>query len=147
MSCSTSHVTSEVSSDRFQVSGEREARDSLCEEISQNLNENLTEHEVVTETVIYNDSLKIDRIIERIRTLESGSRLQTQSSKVEVRTVRDTIYVERVDTVQVSSSKIQVPGNSLHSRPSSLNLLKWIFWIIIAIMGLIITLKVCLRRI
>ena len=48
---------SEVSSDRFQVSGEREARDSLCEEISQNLNENLTEHEVVTETVIYNDSL------------------------------------------------------------------------------------------
>ena len=31
----------------------RESRDSLREEISQSLNENLAEHEVVTETVIY----------------------------------------------------------------------------------------------
>ena len=145
MSCSTSHVTSEVSSDRFQVSGEREARDSLCEEISQNLNENLTEHEVVTETFFRNDSVKLERITDR--TTVRGRTARTEAKKDEVRIVRDTIYVERVDTVQVSSSKIQVPGNSLHSRPSSLNLLKWIFWIIIAIMGLIITLKVCLRRI
>ena len=36
----------EVQSSRFQ-----EARDSLRKEISQNLNENLTEHEVVTWTV------------------------------------------------------------------------------------------------
>lgn len=55
---------------------EVEARDSLREEILQNLNENLTEHEVVTETVIYNDTLKIERITERTLSRESGSRFK-----------------------------------------------------------------------
>ena len=122
----------------------REARDSLREEISQNLNENLTEHEVVTETVIYNDSLKIERITDRVRTLESGSRFKAQSSKVEVRTVRDTVYVERVDTIEVQ--KLQGTSSSLNPHPSSLNYLKWIFWILIGLIGLIITVKVCLRK-
>ena len=125
---------------------EVETRDSLREEISQNLNENLAEHEVVTETVIYNDSLKIERITDRVRTLESGSRFKAQSSRVEVRTVRDTVYVERVDTIEVSSSKFQVSSSSLNPHPSALNYLKWICWIIIGLMGLIITVKVCLRK-
>ena len=121
----------------------REARDSLREEISQNLNENLTEHEVVTETVIYNDSLKIERITDRTRTLESGSKFQ--DSRVVVRTVRDTVYVERVDTIEVQ--KLQGTSSSLNPHPSALNYLKWIFWILISLMGLIITVKVCsLRR-
>ena len=74
-------------------------------QISQNLNENLAEHEVVTETVIYTidcvepaharqteselssvlaqsqPSLKIERITDRVRTLESGSRYK--ATKVE----------------------------------------------------------------
>ena len=58
---------------------EMEARDSLREEILQNLNENLTEHEVVTETVIYNDTLIIERITDRTRTLEAGSRFKVVS--------------------------------------------------------------------
>ena len=120
----------------------REARDSLREEISQNLNENLTEHEVVTETVIYNDSLKIERITDRTRTLESGSKFQ--DSRVVVRTVRDTVYVERVDTIEVQ--KLQGTSSSLNPHPSALNYLKWIFAIICAITVLIITIKVCLRR-
>ena len=62
VSCSVQRTTAERL--RVESSGLREveARDSLREEILQNLNENLTEHEVVTETVIFNDSLKIERI-------------------------------------------------------------------------------------
>lgn len=77
--------------------------------------------------------------------MDSGSKIQ--DSKVVLRTVRDTVYVERRDTVEVSSSKIQVPGSSsLNPKPSPLNYLKWIFWIIIGLIALIITAKVCLRK-
>ena len=113
-------------------------------QISQNLNENLTEHEVVTETVIFNDSLKIERITDRTRTLESGSKFQ--DSRVVVRTVRDTVYIERKDTVEVSSSKFQGTSGSLNPHPSPLNYIKWIFWILIGLIGLIVTAKVCLLR-
>ena len=135
---SSSH-SEQLSSFRFQ-----DSRDSLREEISQNLNENLTEHEVVTETVIYNDSLKIERITDRTRTLESGSKFQ--DSRVVVRTVRDTVYIERKDTVEVQGVKLQGASSSLNPHPSPLNYLKWICWIIIGLMGLIITVKVCLRK-
>ena len=129
---------------RVESSELREARDSLREEISQNLNENLTEHEVVTETVIYNDSLKIERITDRTRTLESGSKFQ--DSRVVVRTVRDTVYIERKDTVEVQGVKLQGASSSLNPHPSPLNLIKWIFWILIGLIGLIITVKVCSLR-
>ena len=122
----------------------REARDSLREEISQNLNENLAEHEVVTETVIYNDSLKIERITDRTRTLESGSKFQ--DSRVVVRTVRDTVYIERKDTVEVQGVKLQGASSSLNPHPSPLNLIKWIIWILIGLIGLIVTVKICHRR-
>ena len=78
--------------------------------------------------------------------LVHGSRFKAQSSKVEVRTVRDTVYVERVDTVEVSSSKFQVSSSSLNPHPSALNYLKWIFALICAVVVLVIVIKVCLRR-
>ena len=146
-------------------------------QISQNLNENLTEHEVVTWTVTgflrpagskraelerpltayglqERDTLKVERVTHR--ELESGSRFKARSSKVEVRTVRDTVYIERVDTIEVlrrakrqsraQGVKLQGASSSLNPHPSALNYLKWIFAIICAITVLIITIKVCLRR-
>ena len=118
----------------------RESRDSLREEISQNLNENLAEHEVVTETVIYNDSLKIERITDRVRTLESGSKRQDSRVVVRTEVVRDTVYVERVDTIEVQ--KFQGTSSSLNPHPSALRYLKWIFWILVAIGALIVIIKV-----
>ena len=137
VSCSVSRQASERV--RAESSELRESRDSLREEISQNLNENLAEHEVVTETVIYNDALKIERITDRVRTLESGSRFKAQRSKVEVRMVRDTVYVERVDTIEVQ--KLQGTSSSLNPHPSPLNYLKWVFWILVAGIVLIIVVK------
>ena len=73
--------------------------DSLREEISQNLNENLTEREVVTETVIVGDTLKTVRTIDRARSLVSGSKFQDSRVVVKTEVVHDTVYIERVDRV------------------------------------------------
>ena len=137
VSCSVSRQASE----RVRVEGSefRESRDSLREEISQSLNENLTEHEVVTETVIYNDSLKIERITDRVRTLESGSKRQDSRVVVRTEVVRDTVYVERVDTVEVQ--KLQGTSSSLNPHPSALNYLKWIFALICAVVVLVVVIR------
>ena len=50
-----------------------------------------------------------------------GSWFRVHGSKVEVRTVQDTVYVERVDTVEVSSSKFQVSSSRRFPQPSALH--------------------------
>ena len=87
------------------------------------------------------DTLKVERVTHR--ELESGSRFKAQSSKVEVRTVRDTVYVEKSEI----AGRARNEGSSLNPRPSTLNLtLKWICFILLGLIALIITAKVCLRR-
>ena len=61
-----------------------------------------------------------------------------------MRTVRDTVYVERVDTIEVQ--KLQGTSSSLNPHPSALNYLKWIFALICAVVVLVIVIKVCLRK-
>ena len=151
----------------------RESRDSLREEISQNLNENLTEHEVVTETVIYTidcvepaharqteselssvlaqsqPSLKIERITDRVRTLESGSKRQDSRVVVRTEVVRDTVYVEQRDSsLQVTAYGLQEDGTPTVSGKLSAvsKVLKWITALVCAVVVLIITVKVCLLR-
>ena len=134
----------------------RETGDSLREEISRNLNENLEEHEVVTWTVTRpaGDTVKVERVTHRERVSSTDDVRNRTEERVRTLTVRDTVYVERRDSVEVQSSKFQVPGSkfqvqsgSLNPRPSSLILtLRWIFWIIIGLIGLAITVKVCLRK-
>ena len=75
-----------------------------------------------------------------MRTLESGSKRQDSRVVVRTEVVRDTVYVERVDTVEVQ--KFQGTSSSLNPHPSALNYLKWIFWILVAIGALIVIIKV-----
>ena len=96
--------------------------------------------------MIVNDTLKIQRISDRQRTLVSGSQMQDTKVVVRTETVRDTVYIERVDTVQVQEAKLQGTSSSLNPHPSPLNYIKWIFWIIIGLIGLIVTAKICHRR-
>ena len=84
--------------------------------------------------------------------MESGSKFQ--DSRVVVRTVRDTVYVEKRD------SSLQVTAYGLQEDPSARSgqatvsgklsavskIMKWIFWILIGLIGLIVTAKVCHRR-
>ena len=123
-----------------------EARDSLREEISRNVNEDVAEHEVVTWTVTKpgGDTMKVERVTERTKLQVSSSTVQDSKMAVRTLTVRDTVYVERMDSVLVQGSKFQVQGEN---RPSAFILtLKWIFWIIIGFIGLFITVRVCLRK-
>ena len=94
------------------------------------------------------DTVRVERVTDRQRT--SGSRFNVQGSRVEVKTevVHDMVYIERRDSVLVQSSRFKVQGGSLNPQPSSLILtLKWVFFIIIGLIALIITVKVCsLRR-
>lgn len=146
VSCSTSRVATEVSSSKVLVSSDRETRDSLREEISQNLNENLAEHEVVTWTFIQEpgDTVKVERVTDRTKFQVSNSKFQDSRVAVRTEVVRDTVYIEHRDTVEVQ--KLQGTSSSLNPHPSALNYLRWICALICAVIGLIITLKVCLRQ-
>ena len=167
-SCSTTRRATErltVQGSEFRV---EEARDSLREEISQNLNENLSEHEVVTWTVTgflrpagskraelerpltayglqERDTLKVERVTHR--ELESGSRSTVHGSRSEVKTltVRDTVYIEQRDTVLVEKNRSFSNGTNQSGKTALHGTLKWIFAIIVALIGLIITIKICRR--
>jgi hypothetical protein len=108
-----------------------------------------TESELSSVLAQSQPSLKIERITDRVRTLESGSRFKAQSSKVEVRMVRDTVYVEKRDSsLQVTAYGLQEDGTpTISSKLSAVSkILKWIFWILIGLIGLIVTAKVCSLR-
>ena len=86
--------------------------------------------------------MKVERVTDRTR--ESGSKFQ--DSRVVVRTVRDTVYIEKRDSsLQVTAYGLQEDGTpTISSKLSAVSkILKWIFWILIGLIGLIITMKVC----
>gem|GEM_PF-3303124 len=111
------------------------------------MNENVAEHEVVTWTVAKpgGDTMKVERVTERTKFQVSSSTVQDSKMAVRTLTVRDTVYIEKRDTVE--SFRFQGSSGSLNPHPSPLILLmKWIFWIIIGFIGLFITVRVCLRK-
>ena len=112
-----------------------EMRDSIREEIAQNLEENLKEHEVITETVFCNDSVKVERVTDRVTVRERSAR--TEAKKEEVRVVRDTVYVEKRDSVMVTTAS----ASSATRASPWVSALKWIFWIIVGLSALIIIVK------
>ncbi len=102
-----------------------------------------TLREVTTITIQTNDrgdTLKVVEITDRDRI----------RSKSDVRSKTDEVRVEQRDSVLVSSSKFQVESSNLSnpSNPSSFVLtLKWIFALICVCIILIITIKVCWRKV
>ena len=98
---------------------------------------------MVTWTIVQEpgDTVKVERVTDRTR--ETGSKFQVQGSKVEVRTevVRDTVYVERIDTVKVSISRLQV-ADSARASPAWVKGLKWLFFVLLAIVTLIIIIRI-----
>ena len=100
--------------------------------------------EVTTVTVQLNevgDTVKTSTVTDRTR-----ARAFDRRKDVEVRTeiVRDTVYIEKTDSVFVKNTNLTNPTNK---KPGLLTYVKWIFALICAITVLIITIKVCLRRI
>ena len=100
------------------------------------------------------DTLKLVQITDLTR---ARSRDNVVAQKVKTEIVRDTVYVEKRDSsLQVSSlgayglredPSARSGQATVSSKPSAVSkIMKWIFWILIGLMGLIITVKVCLRK-
>lgn len=113
-------------------------RDTVREEVALMVHDTI--REVTTITIRQNeagDTLKVTQITDRDRI---RSKADVRSKKEVVRVERDTVYIAVRDSV--SSSKFQVSGDSLSHHTSTIShLLKWIFWIICAIVVLIIVVK------
>ena len=87
------------------------------------------------------DTLKLVQITDLTR---ARSRDNVVAQKVKTEIVRDTVYIEKTDSVYVQTNTgLTNPTNKKNTFVSSL---KWIFWILIGLIGLTITVKVCLRR-
>jgi hypothetical protein len=99
-----------------------------------------TLREVTTITIRENekgDTLKLVQITDRTRATDRAA-ARDKEEKLIVRT--DTVYIERRDSVLVSSFKIQDSGSKRTSP--FVSSLKWIFWILCAIIVLILLLRI-----
>ena len=101
--------------------------------------------EVTTVTVQLNevgDTVKTSTVTDRTR-----ARAFDRRKDVEIKTeiVRDTVYIEKIDSVYVSTTNLTNPTNTTKGSGFRATL-KWIFWILIGLIGLIVTAKVCLRK-
>ena len=112
-----------------------EARDSVVVELRDTLKE------VTTVTVDRNDAgdtLRVTTVTDRTR---ASVRDRVRDVEVKIVEKTDTVYVERRDSsLQVTAYCLQ-EGDRARASPV-VSALKWIFWIIIAIGGLVIIFKV-----
>ena len=102
-----------------------------------------TIREVTTITVQLGDAgdtLKVVQITDRDRA-RNREAVRDKEERLVVRT--DTVYVEKRDSVYIQNTNLANPTNKKNTFVSSL---KWICWIIIGLIGLIVTVKVCLLR-
>ena len=105
-----------------------------------------TLQEVTTITIQTNDrgdTLKVTQITDRSR-LRERSDIRHRSSDVRVRI--DTVYIERRDSSYAEKNIVAGSEDKSTWGDSFRSTLKWIFAVICAIIGLIITVKVCYHR-
>ena len=100
--------------------------------------------ETTTITVDRNDTgdtLRLTTVTDRER-VRNRDAIAVEKTKTEI--VRDTVFVAVRDSVNVSQTLRQAQGEP--GRKSGVVLtLKWVFWIIVALAGLIIVIWVALR--
>ena len=84
------------------------------------------------------DTIRMSRIIERDRIRD---RAQVNDRSETVRVVRDTVFVEKRDSVSTTTNFTN-GTNPESSRISIVQGLKWVFWIIVAVIVLTITLTI-----
>jgi len=133
--CSVSRSATAVKSEELKVKSE--VRDSLrVEQVMVGVHDTLT----ITKTITIRENEQGDTVRMSVMTDRDRSRsmYDVRSKKEEVRVVRDTVYVERRDSVLVKSEELRVKSD----RPSAfVSALKWIFWIIVGLSALIIIVK------
>ena len=105
-----------------------------------------TLQEVTTITIQTNDrgdTLKITQITDRNH-IRAMSDIRSKKEEVKVRI--DTVYIERRDSSYAEKNIVAGSEDKGTWGGSFRSTLKWIFAVICAIIGLIITVKVCYHR-
>ena len=133
--CSSSR-TATSSKEQFRVEGS-EFRDSVKVE-SVAVSDSVT----ITKTITIRENEQGDTI--RMTTVTDRTRIRDRerAKDVEVKVVEkhDTVFVQKTDSVLVSNTNL-TNGTNKRASPVVLTL-KWVFWIIIALAGLIITITI-----
>ena len=133
--CSSSR-TATSSKEQFRVEGS-EFRDSVKVE-SVAVSDSVT----ITKTITIRENEQGDTI--RMTTVTDRTRIRDRerAKDVEVKVVEkhDTVFVQKTDSVLVSNTNL-TNGTNKRASPVVLTL-KWVFWIIIALAGLIITISI-----
>ena len=137
-SCSVQRrLRSDVRSQMYEVT-----RDTVREQVMVAVHDTLT----ITKTITIRENEQGDTVFrsevtdrDRIR-----SKADVRSKKEVVRVERDTVYIEQRDTVLVEKNTNF--SNGTNKSSNFVSSLKWIFWILCAIVVLIITVRIGLRR-
>ena len=132
--CSTSR-TATSSKEQFRVEGS-EFRDSVKVE-SVAVSDSVT----ITKTIMIRDNEQGDTL--RMTTVTDRTRIRDRerAKDVEVKVVEkhDTVFVQKTDSVLVANTNLT---NGMNRASPVVQTLKWVFWIIIALAGLIITITI-----
>ena len=103
------------------------------------LRDTVRETQTITITKNENgDTLKVIQTTDRTRARDA-SRMQDRNEKLTV--VRDTVYVERRDSVLVKSEERRVKSSISHHTSAISHLLKCRFWILVAGIVLVVVLR------
>ena len=141
-SCASSRKATEVSNTWFQGSSV-ETRDTVREQVMVAVHDTIREITTITvQTNETGDTVKVVQITDRDRA-RAREAVRDKEERLAVKT--DTVYIEKRDSVFVQTDTNLT--NPTNKKPGFLTYLKWIFALICAITVLIITIKVCLRRI
>ena len=121
-------VTSDVRSQRSEV-----RVDSVKEDVVVAVHDTIMEVTTIhVRTNEAGDTLRMSRVTERDRVSERAA-VKEMKEKVVLKT--DTVYVEKRDSVLVKNEE------KARASPFEKSL-KWIFWIVIALIGLIVVLRI-----
>lgn len=141
-SCS---VSRRVSSSERLLRTEATTRDTVWQQVVVAVHDTL--REVTTITLQQNDqgdTLKLVQVTDRTRA-SNREGFRDREEKIVIKT--DTVYIEKTDTLTVSSKFISGKPDSVSGKQTGLvPTLKWIFGILCTLIVLVITLKLCLRK-
>ena len=115
-----------------------EARtDSVKEEVMVAVHDTIMEVTTIhIQTNEAGDTIRMSTVTDRDR---SRLMADVRSKKEETRVIRDTVYIEKRDSSFIKNTNLTNDTN--RASPVVLTL-KWVFWIIIALAGLIITITI-----
>lgn len=130
----SSSVSRRASSSERLLRTETVTRDTVWQQVEVAVHDTLREVTIITlQKNDQGDTLKLVQVTDRTRASRSSD-LREKKERTEVRV--DTVYLERTDTLTVSSKLINGKSDSVSGKQTGLvPTLKWVFGILCALIG------------